>query len=167
VSVVRVCFVCLGNICRSPTAEAVFRARVAAAGLGDHFEIDSAGLVDHHVGELPDPRTRRCAEARGTLLTHRARQLLPVDFGRFDVIVGMDGANMARLARMAQDTGFAGTLARFRDFDPGSPPGSDVPDPYYGGPEGFEEVYDLCVAAADGLLAGLRARVPGNVTAIP
>ena len=156
---IRVCFVCLGNICRSPTAEGVFRARVAATGLSDHFEIDSAGLVDHHAGELPDPRTRRCAEARGTVLTHRARPLVPADFARFDVVLGMDAANMARLARMAQDTGFAGTLARFRDFDPASPAGSDVPDPYYGGPEGFETVYDLCDAAAEGLLATLRARL--------
>ncbi len=156
---IRVCFVCLGNICRSPTAEGVFRQRVTAAGLDHAFEIDSAGLVDHHTGELPDPRTRRCAEARGTVLTHRARQLQPADFARFDVVLGMDAANMERLARMARDTGFTGTLARFRDFDPASPPGSDVPDPYYGGPAGFEEVYDLCDAAAEGLLATLRARL--------
>ena len=156
---VRICFVCLGNICRSPTAEAVFRARVVAAGLADRFEIDSAGLVDHHVGDLPDPRTRRCAEARGVVLTHRARQIQPVDFSRFEVILGMDGANMERLARMAHDTGFQGTLRRLRDFDPASPPDSDVPDPYYGGPAGFDAVYDLCDAAAAGLLAALRPRV--------
>ncbi len=155
---VRVLFVCLGNICRSPTAEGVFAARVAAAGLSARIVADSAGLVDHHAGELPDPRTRAEALRRGLALTHPSRPLLPEDFLRFDYVLGMDEANMARLRPLAAEMRFAGTLARLRDFDPASPPGSDVPDPYYGGPDGFVHVYDLCEAAADGLLAHLRAR---------
>jgi protein-tyrosine phosphatase len=153
--VVRVLFVCLGNICRSPTAEGVFAAHVAAAGLSAQLRWDSAGLVDHHAGELADPRTRAEAERRGVVLTHRSRPIVPDDFRSFDYVLGMDGANMVRLRRMAADTGFTGTLARLRDFDPASPPGSDVPDPYYGGAEGFVEVFDLCDAAAAGLLAHL------------
>ncbi len=159
-SVVRVLFVCLGNICRSPTAEGVFAARVAAAGLSARVHIDSAGLVDHHEGELADPRTRAEALRRGLTLTHRSRPLVPEDFARFDYVLGMDTANMDALRRRAAEMRFAGTLARLRDFDPASRPESDVPDPYYGGPEGFAEVYDLCDAAAAGLLAQLQREFP-------
>jgi protein-tyrosine phosphatase len=155
----RVVFVCLGNICRSPTAEAVFAARVLAAGWAGRVHVDSAGLIDHHVGDLPDPRTRRCAEGRGLTLTHRARQFVIDDFHRFDYVIGMDLANMTRLQAMARTVEFSGVLARFRDFDPASPPGSDVPDPYHGDLAVFEQVYDLCDAAAAGLMATIAARL--------
>lgn len=157
-------FVCLGNICRSPTAEGAFVRRIREAGLAERVFADSAGLVDHHVGELADPRTRACAARRGLDLTHRSRPIVPADFERFDYILGMDGANMERLRVLAQRHAFAGTLARFRDFDPGSPPDSDVPDPYYGDAAGFERVFDLCDAAAAGLIAHLEGRLrAGNV----
>jgi len=155
----RVLFVCLGNICRSPLAEGVFRQIVEAAGRTADFHIDSAGLVDTHQGELPDPRTRAEAASRGLPLTHRSRPFVPADWSRFDWVLGMDTANLAELERR-RPPGFRGHLGLLRAFDPASPPGATVPDPYYGGPEGFIAVHDLVRAAAAGLLAHLHAAPP-------
>ena len=154
----RILFVCLGNICRSPTAEGVLRTLAAREAPELPLEVDSAGTAGYHVGEPPDPRTQQAAARRGYNLTAlRARVVEPADFERFDLILGMDEENLRVLRRRAPTH----SLERLRlllDFAPES--GSrDVPDPYYGGANGFEEVLDLVEAATRGLLAHLRQRV--------
>lgn len=151
---VRVCFVCLGNICRSPTAAGVMRHHVDAAGLSDLITIDSAGMGGWHVGELPDERARGEARRRGIDIDDPARQFDAGDFDRFDLVLAMDHENLEdlrRLARGNQD----GKIRLLRDFDPASPSGSAVPDPYYGGHDGFADVFDLVDAACQGLLEHL------------
>lgn len=154
---VRVCFVCLGNICRSPTAEGVFQSQLDAAGLGDAVFADSAGTAATHVGEAADPRSRAEARSRGVALHSTSRQFQPGDFRRFDFVLAMDATNLRHLQAMPGAEAFGGTLALFRSFDPTAPPGASVPDPYYGGDRGFAEVYDQCVRAGEGLLRHLQA----------
>jgi protein-tyrosine phosphatase len=155
---VRVLFVCLGNICRSPTAEGVFRARVEAVGLRDRFLIDSAGTGDWHLGHLPDPRTREVAEARGFRLEHRARQVKPADLDAFDVVVAMDEANHRDLMAMALSAEAQAKVRLFLEFHPLEPRRAAVPDPYLGTRADFEHVFDLCDEAALGLLRELCAQ---------
>ena len=152
-----VLFVCLGNICRSPLAEAVFRSEVEAAGLSDRFHIDSAGTSDYHIGDSPDPRTVQTAAARGVRVEHAARQVSARDFDRFDYILAMDGANLGRVERLAGRAGQDTVTGLLRAFDPASDDDAEVPDPYYGGPRGFEDVHDLVEAACRGLLEHIRA----------
>ncbi len=152
---VSVLFVCLGNICRSPTADAVFGRKVEALGLQSRLLVDSAGTGGWHVGEPPDLRSQRHAARRGYDLSPlRARQVAADDFRRFDFILAMDRDNLAELERM-RPRGHAGELDLFLRYGSGSR-GLEVPDPYYGGEQGFEEVLDLIEEAADGLLAHLR-----------
>jgi protein-tyrosine phosphatase len=154
---VKILFVCLGNICRSPTAEAVLRALAAREAPELNLEVDSAGTAGYHVGEPPDPRTRRAAARRGyDLAPLRARILEPVDFDRFDLILAMDRENLSVLRRRAPAAAHE-RLRLFLEFAPHAD-SEDVPDPYYGGPNGFEEVLDLVETAARGLLAHLRQR---------
>jgi len=137
----RVLFVCLGNICRSPTGEGVFQALVRERGLSSRVEVDSAGTGSWHVGDPADRRMQEAAGDRGYELTSRARQATPEDFHDFDLIVAMDRSNRDNLAAIAPH-GARAELRLFSDFlPPGSP--RDVPDPYYGGPQGFERVLDL------------------------
>lgn len=151
-----VCFVCLGNICRSPTAEAVFRTLVDQAGLTDVIHIESAGTSDWHVGGDADRRTAAAAAARGIAMSHRAQQFTARDFARFDHVIAMDHDNVAALRTIAPTPADAAKIRLLRSFDPQSPEGAVVPDPYYGGPKGFDEVIDMCDAACRGLLAQLR-----------
>jgi len=153
---IRICFVCLGNICRSPTAEAVFRHRVTQEGLADALVIDSAGTGSWHVGELPDRRSRETASQRGFELTGRARQVTKKDFSSFDYLIAMDRSNRKNLLSMAPDTASRSRVHLFRNFDARSGKDAEVPDPYYGGEDGFEDVFDICDAAALGLIAHLR-----------
>jgi len=147
---IRICFVCLGNICRSPTAEAVFLDLVARDGLEDRFVVDSAGTSAHHVGERAHRDTRAAGRERGLEVTSISRQFVKSDFDRFDYVIAMDRDNRANLERL--DPGREVHL--FRDFDPESPKGAEVPDPYYSG--GFTHVLDVCEAAARGLLDTLK-----------
>jgi protein-tyrosine phosphatase len=158
--VTRILFVCLGNICRSPTAEGVMRHLVAEEGLEDRIEIDSAGTGGWHVGAPPDARATEAANRRGVVLDGAARRFDPEDFERFDLIVAMDGENRRDLLRLAPDDEARAKVRLLREFDPRSREGGDldVPDPYYGGDDGFEEVLDLVDAAARGLLAEVRER---------
>jgi protein-tyrosine phosphatase len=151
-------FVCLGNICRSPAAEEIFRTRVAHAGLSDLICCDSAGTYSGHVGDLPDSRMRRAAAARGYDLTHRARTVCEADFERMDRIVVMDDNNYETVHRMAPSRAMAHKIYRMVEFCRHSPQWSYVPDPYYEGHEGFELVLDLLEDACEGLLSDIRSR---------
>ena len=150
---------CLGNICRSPTAEGVFRHLVRAEGLEDRIAIDSAGTGGWHVGAAPDERATEAARRREIVLEGAARQFEPEDFDRFDLILAMDESNRRDMLRLAPDEEARARVRLFREFDPGSDGAADldVPDPYYGGERGFEDVLDLVEAAARGLLDELRA----------
>ncbi|HEY4277781.1 MAG TPA: low molecular weight protein-tyrosine-phosphatase [Conexibacter sp.] len=156
----RIVFVCLGNICRSPTAEAVMTRLVADAGLDDRIEIESAGTGAWHVGNPPDPRATEAAAARGFTMRSLARQVEPSDFARFDLLLAMDRDNLRNLRRLAPDAESAAKARLLREFDPASAGSSDldVPDPYYGGADGFDHVLDLIEAACAGLLHELCAR---------
>jgi low molecular weight protein-tyrosine phosphatase len=156
--VTRVLFVCMGNICRSPTAEGVFRKLVRDEGLEGEIEIDSAGTGGWHVGEPPDSRSAEAARRRGIDLDGAARQFSAADFDRFDLILAMDAENKRELLRVAPDDDARAKIRLFREFDPASNGGGDldVPDPYFGGEQGFERVLDLVDAAARGLLDDLR-----------
>jgi protein-tyrosine phosphatase len=154
----RVLFVCLGNICRSPTAEGVMRKLVDRAGLQDSIELDSAGTGGWHVGSPPDQRATATARARGIELEGAARQIVIEDFAAFDLLLAMDRSNLGELRQLAPDEAAAARVRLLREFDPASAGSTDldVPDPYYGGPGGFDEVLDLVQAACAGLLAEIR-----------
>jgi protein-tyrosine phosphatase len=164
----RVCLVCLGNICRSPTAEVVLRAELERAGLSGRVEVDSAGTGDWHVGEPMDPRARAELSRRGyDGARHRARQFEPSWFDRYDLVVAMDESNLARLRRAAPDAQAAGRIVLFRRFDPAlagrhGARDLDVPDPYSGGPEDYALVFDLVQPAARGLAEQLRGLLAGR-----
>jgi len=157
---VRVLFVCLGNICRSPTAEGVMRKLVADAGLEAEIELDSAGTGAWHVGAKPDPRASAAAAQAGFELTGRARQVAGEDFERFDMILAMDRYNASELLGMAPGGVGAEKVRLLREFDPASNGqwSLDVPDPYEGGERGFRHALDLIEAACRGLLDELRRR---------
>lgn len=147
----RILFVCMGNICRSPTAEGVFRRLVTERAPSVEIEIDSAGTHDYHVGDPPDPRSIAAAARRGVDLRHlRARSISDEDFERFDLIIAMDRMNRATLLDRSPAT-FRERIRLFMEFA-GDSEVEDVPDPYYGGAPGFERVLDLAEEAAAGLL---------------
>ncbi len=150
---VRVLMVCLGNICRSPMAEAVFQHMVDEAGLSDAITIDSAGTGSWHVGEKAHNGTRNILRKHNIPYDGRARQVTHADFDQFDYLLAMDGSNLSNLQRMQPDDNDA-VITRLLDFAPDDGP-RDVPDPYYDGR--FEEVYQLVTAGAAGLLAHIRA----------
>ena len=153
----RVLFVCLGNICRSPTAEAVMRQRLQQAGLAERIELDSAGTGDWHVGKAPDSRTQQAASRRGyDLSSLRGRQVSVDDFARFDLILAMDSVNLHDLQRMRPANARAELDLYLRRFELAE---DEVPDPYYGGSEGFEQVLDLLEQASDALLIELKGRL--------
>jgi protein-tyrosine phosphatase len=163
-SEVRILFVCLGNICRSPTAEGVMRGLVADAGLDGEIEVESAGTAGYHVGDPPDPRSVAAAADRGVTLDSRARQVDEADFNGFDLLVAMDRSNYEELRALAPDDGAAARVRMLREFDPEVDDlgrTADVPDPYYGGPGGFQEVLDIVERSCAALLEEIRSeRVP-------
>jgi len=145
-----VLFVCLGNICRSPMAEAVFRHLVGQRSLSEMFSIDSAGLIGFHEGELPDSRMRSHAFRRGYSLTHRSRPVKKEDFDRFDLVIGMDNENVNGLRRLAASDEYRSKIHKMTEFSR-RVEADVVPDPYYGGDKGFELVIDLLEDACEGL----------------
>jgi protein-tyrosine phosphatase len=152
---VSVLFCCMGNICRSPTAEAVFRHYVEQAGLVEHIHIDSAGTHDYHIGDVPDARTQHAALRRGYDMSRlRGRQVAAGDFMRFDYVLAMDEANLAILKRLRPHDAQShlGLLLEFAEHHDER----EVPDPYYGGADGFERVLDMVEDAAGGLLKHIR-----------
>lgn len=158
----RLLFVCLGNICRSPTAEGVMRHLLAEEGLTEAVEIDSAGTGDWHVGHAPDHRSTGAAAARGIELAGAARQVADEDFAGYDLILAMDRSNHADLLALAPDDDARERVKLLREYDPDAVAAGEleVPDPYYGGADGFEDVLDLVTRACEGLLeAEIRPRV--------
>lgn len=141
-----VLFVCHGNICRSPAAEGVFRSLLKERKLEEHVLVDSAGTSDEHEGDLPHSVTRKVAAKYGIELNHRSRQLITSDFDRFDLILVMDNWNMRNASAIARSEGDRARLRLYRSFDPHIKTMNripEVPDPYYGGIEGFEQVHEI------------------------
>ncbi len=151
---VSILFVCLGNICRSPMAEAVFRKIINEKGKSHDFEVDSAGLLSFHKGELPDSRMRYFAEKRAYKLVHRSRPFTRSDFDQFDMIIGMDDSNIDGLKQLAMTQEEVAKVFRMTDFCENIK-ANHVPDPYYGGDKGFEYVIDLLEDACNGLYKSL------------
>ncbi len=159
----RVLFVCLGNICRSPTAEGVMRALAAERGAEGRIEVESAGTGSWHVGSAPDARAREAAGRRGVVLSGAARQVSREDFFQFDVLVAMDAENARDLRQLAPGAEERTKVRLLREFDPSSVAAGDldVPDPYYGSHDGFGEVFDIVRAGCSGLLREIEAgRIP-------
>ena len=152
----RILFVCMGNICRSPLAEGIFLSMLEKQGLADAFEVDSCGTGGWHAGELPDARARAVARKNGIELTSRARQIDPADFDRFDLIIVMDSDNHQNVLSLGCEPG---RVRLMRSFDPAltdnDAHNGHVPDPYYGGDRGFDDVHDMLVRACEGLIAEL------------
>jgi protein-tyrosine phosphatase len=151
---VNVLMVCMGNICRSPTAHGVFAKKIFERGLSMRIQVDSAGTYAGHKGEPPDRRARQVAAKRGyDLEPLRSRPIRSFDFDIADFIIVMDGMNLRDVNSKAEEVGYRGTIAKLLDFHPNSEQkGADVPDPYYGGPKGFDAVIDLVEPACDGLI---------------
>lgn len=152
---IKVLFVCMGNICRSPTAQGVFQSLVSEAALNEHIHVDSAGTHAYHMGEPPDRRAREAALRRGVDLgAQQARRITPADFEEFDYVVAMDQGNFEDISRLCE-VDLSAKLRLFMEFAPELGM-LEVPDPYYGGVTGFERVLDLIEAGARGLLAEIR-----------
>ncbi len=149
---IKILFVCLGNICRSPAAEGVMRKQAQEKGLDDQIEIDSAGLGNWHVGDLPDRRMRTAAAKRGYNLTHHARQITKKDFDRFDLIIGMDEENVKALKRLAPSAEAQKKVVRMTAYSTIRPRPATVPDPYYGTTRDFDYALDLLEDACQGLI---------------
>jgi protein-tyrosine phosphatase len=164
VPVYRVCFVCSGNICRSPTAEVVFRRLVEEAGLADAVHVDSAGMGDWHTGADADERAVAALRRRGYAVgRHCARQIEAADLERNDLVVALDSDHARSLRRMAPDARTAGKVRLLRSFDPAADGHLDVPDPYYGGQHAFDHVLDLIEEGCRGLLGELRGALAAHV----
>ena len=148
---ISICFVCLGHICRSPTAEAIMLHLLKQQKITD-VTVDSAGTSAFHVGEEADARSRKAGEARGYHFVSRARQFTAQDLKRFDYVVAMDTQNLRNIREMCTGQEEIDKTFLLRDFDPHAPANSSVPDPYYGGSRGFEEVLDICLRGCTGLL---------------
>ncbi|WP_333735971.1 low molecular weight protein-tyrosine-phosphatase [Streptomyces sp. IBSBF 2806] len=159
----RVCFVCTGNICRSPMAESVFRARVEDAGLDGLVEVDSAGTGDWHEGENADPRARSVLEEHGYVLDHTARRFESSWFARLDLVIALDSGHLKALRRLAPTAEDAAKVRLLRSYAPAADDDLDVPDPYYGGRDGFEECLEMVEEASAGLLAAVREDVEGQM----
>lgn len=153
---IHILFVCLGNIIRSPLAARLFEHAAQKGGLADKYEVDSAGTGDWHAGEGPDERMLRTAARRGFKYTNVARQLKPSDLDTFDLIVAMDLENKADIEALARKEGQRDKVRLLREFDPQAQSAVAVPDPWYGGPSGFDDVYDIIERSVHGLLDGLE-----------
>ena len=152
----RILFVCLGNICRSSSAQTIMQAKVDELGLSDQFYLDSAGLISCHEGEMADSRMRAHAARRGYNITHRSRPITYNDFFDFDMIIGMDDSNISRLKDLAPGLDELGKIHRMTDFCVNKVV-DHVPDPYYGGASGFENVLDILEDAVEGVIRLVRS----------
>ena len=156
--VIEISFVCLGNICRSPLAQGVFQDLVIREKLDQNIIISSAGTSSWHVGDLPDERMRKTAQSKGIQLNSRARQFQSEDFDQFKLVLAMDHINLSKLNGIAPSNLPTNKLMLFRTFDPECNGAQDVPDPYFGGPKGFEEVYQMVKRTCPPLLDYIKSR---------
>jgi protein-tyrosine phosphatase len=156
--IAEISFVCLGNICRSPLAQAIFQDLVNREKLDQKIFISSAGTGNWHIGNLPDERMRQTAQSKGIKLESRAQQFQSKDFNRFNLILAMDHSNLIRLSEIAPSPLPPNKLMLFRSFDPESNDDQNVPDPYYGGAKGFEEVYSMVKRTCPPLLDYIKSR---------
>lgn len=154
----KIMFVCTGNICRSPLAEALFEHLVREQGVSGRFEPDSSGTTAYHVGQRPDERMQLVASSHGVTIRHRSKQLEPADFEEFDLLLAMDRSNLRDMRRMAEHANGGGEVRMFREFDPEGGADLEVPDPYYGGQSGFERVYEMVYRTNRALLSRLLDR---------
>lgn len=152
----RILFVCLGNIIRSPLGEHMFAHLAEQAGVADKYETDSAGTASYHVGEQPDSRMRRVAAQNGLKYSGSARQVRQSDFDSFDLIVPMDSSNLNNLKRLARSVDDESKLYTMRTFDPQGSATEGVPDPYYGGIDGFQTTFEIVKRSCQGLLEALE-----------
>ena len=158
----RILFVCLGNICRSPTAEGVMRHKLREAGLADDVDVESAGTGGWHIGHAPDERATAAAKLRGIPLESRAQRFEATHFDDFDLIIAMDRQNLEDMRSLAPNADAEGRLSLLREYDPTAVEAGEleVPDPYYGGEQGFEDVLDMVERACDGLIEEIREGLP-------
>lgn len=154
----RICFVCLGNIVRSPFAENMFRYLAEQENVAHKYEVDSAGTSRWHIGERPDPRMRKVAAKYGFKYDGRARQIDPEDLEYFDLLIAMDASNRDSLLSLMKNSEHREKIHVLREYDPEGDSNSPVPDPYYGGIDGFEEVYNIVKRSCRGLLETLESR---------
>ena len=152
----KVLFVCLGNICRSPLAEALFKKHVDENGLNDEFIIDSCGTSNYHIGDPPDRRSYANAYQNGVVVEHAGRQLTYDDLLNFDYILAMDYSNLADIQQLSKDDPAEGEIMLMREFDPDLASPQDVPDPYYGGDQGFQHVFEILDRSTSSLLDRIR-----------
>lgn len=149
---IKVLFVCLGNICRSPLGEGVFKKIIAREGMESRFIVDSCGTSHYHIGEPPDPRTIANAREHGITLTSKGRQISTEDLRKFDYILVMDKSNMKNVLRLDETGEYKKKVMLLRDFDT-EKPGEDVPDPYFGGEQSFEAVYKIIESSVENLVS--------------
>lgn len=157
---IKILFVCLGNICRSPAAEASFQLLIEQNGLSDKFEIDSAGTGSWHIGDLPDSRMRKMALSKGIEMKHKARQIKKKDLTYYDLILAMDTQNYYDITRIANNQVEKKKIMMFRKFDDSVEGEADVPDPYYGGIQNFENVWNIVSRTNKGLLEWIKQNFP-------
>jgi protein-tyrosine phosphatase len=155
--IMKILFVCLGNIVRSPLAETLFRVQAEQMGLGEKYIVDSAGTAAYHIGERPDHRMREVAHKHGVLHDGKGRQVINSDFNDFELIIAMDASNMANLKKLATSENQRERLKQMREYDPDANGQLEVPDPYYGGLDGFEAVYTMIERSTLELLRRLEA----------
>lgn len=153
---IRVLFVCLGNICRSPLAEAIFKHKLKQRGLEHKIEADSCGTANYHIGDNPDPRTTANAKKNGVEIEHCGRQLSVDDLEDFDYILAMDNSNFTNIHRILKDEKHKPKIQMMRDYDPHGK--GDVPDPYHGGEKNFQEVFEILDRTMDGFLDKLQGK---------
>jgi protein-tyrosine phosphatase len=153
----KILFVCLGNICRSPLAEAIFKHKLKKRGIEHQFEVDSCGTANYHIGDAPDSRSIANARKNGVTIDHIGRQLQARDLDHYDLILAMDKSNLTNIFRLQTEEGHLEKIKLMREFDP-LQNGEEVPDPYYGGEGGFQQVFDILDRSTETLIENLIAK---------